>query len=284
MLAITTAPWMLRNFGIFSATNARTPMVCSPTAFIMPAGVSMMRGLGLPAIGSRDRPLVTKAPIRSSETISSNSTPYPKVPLAAITGERNSTPAIVTRISGLLRSSPPFASLQCNSRRTWVAHPLWLHHKGWVIQRSNCRRIGWMLDLGFVRANLPLVEEKLRARGMDPAEVLRDFNAIDRERRDAITQAETLKAQRNAFSAEFGRLKREGKDVAAIGLQSTTLKERSDALEAAAAAADDQLREIMQAVPNLPQDSVPIGKSEHDNSLEKTWGTPPTFPFPALPH
>jgi seryl-tRNA synthetase len=119
---------------------------------------------------------------------------------------------------------------------------------------------------------------------MDPAEVLRDFNAIDRERRDAITQAETLKAQRNAFSAEFGRLKREGKDVAAIGLQSTTLKERSDALEAAAAAADDQLREIMQAVPNLPQDSVPIGKSEHDNSLEKTWGTPPTFPFPALPH
>ena len=119
---------------------------------------------------------------------------------------------------------------------------------------------------------------------MDPAEVLRDFNAIDRERRDAITQAETLKAQRNAFSAEFGRLKREGKDVAAIGLQSTTLKERSDALEAAAAAADDQLREIMQAVPNLPQDSVPIGKSEHDNCLEKTWGTPPTFPFPALPH
>src|ERR1019366_9287135 len=281
---MTTVPVMLRSFGSLSATNARTPIFCRPTAFIMPAGVSMMRGLAFPAIGSRDRPLVTKAPIRSSETISSNSTPYPKVPLAAITGEPNSTPAIVTRISGLLRSSPPFASLQCNSRRTWVAYPLWLHHKGWVIQRSNCRRIGWMLDLGFVRANLPLVEEKLRARGMDPAEVLGDFTAIDRERRDAITQAETLKAQRNAFSAEFARLKREGKDVADIGLQSATLKERSDALEAAAAQADERLRELMQAIPNLPQDSVHTGASEADNTFEKTWGTPPTFPFPALPH
>jgi seryl-tRNA synthetase len=141
-----------------------------------------------------------------------------------------------------------------------------------------------MLDLQFVRANLPLVEEKLRTRGMDPAEVLRDFNAIDRERRDAITQAETLKAQRNAFSAEFARLKREGKDVSAIGLQSATLKERSDALETAAAAADERLREIMQAVPNLPQGSVPTGASEADNTVEKTWGTPPTFSFPALPH
>ena len=48
-----------------------------------------------------------------------------------------------------------------------------------------------------MRANLPLVEEKLRARGMDPAAVLGDFAAVDRERREAITQAETLKAQRN---------------------------------------------------------------------------------------
>ena len=61
-----------------------------------------------------------------------------------------------------------------------------------------------MLDLAFVRANLPLVEEKLRARNMDPAAVLGDFATIDRTRRDAITQAETLKAQRNALSADFG--------------------------------------------------------------------------------
>jgi seryl-tRNA synthetase len=141
-----------------------------------------------------------------------------------------------------------------------------------------------MLDLGFVRANLPLVEEKLRTRGMDPAVVLNDFAAIDRERRDAITQAETLKAQRNKLSEEIAKLRRAGEDAAAITEQTKSLKSTGDALEAAATAADERLREIMQAVPNLPQDSVPIGKSEHDNTVEKTWGTPPAFSFPALPH
>src|SRR6185437_2203395 len=141
-----------------------------------------------------------------------------------------------------------------------------------------------MLDLAFVRSNLALVEEKLRTRGADPAVVLGDFNAIDRNRRDAITQAETLKAQRNALSAEFGRLKREGKDVAAVSLQTTSLKQQTEQLEAAAATADEQLRELMQAIPNLPQDSVPVGASEHDNRIEKVWGAQPCFDFPALPH
>ncbi len=141
-----------------------------------------------------------------------------------------------------------------------------------------------MLDLAFVRANLPLVEEKLRARNMDPAAVLGDFAAIDRNRREAITHAETLKAQRNALSAEFGKLKREGSDTAALTAQLAGLKSQTESLEAAATAADEQLRAILQSIPNLPQNSVPVGRSEHDNSVEKLWGTPPTFAFPPLPH
>ena len=54
-----------------------------------------------------------------------------------------------------------------------------------------------MLDLNFVRDNLPLVEEKLRQRGMDPAQVLKDFHQMDTQRRHAITEAETMKARRN---------------------------------------------------------------------------------------
>ena len=72
-----------------------------------------------------------------------------------------------------------------------------------------------MLDLGFVRANLPLVEEKLRARGIDPTFALGDFAAIDRARRDAITQAETLKAQRNKLTEEIAQLRRSGADATA---------------------------------------------------------------------
>ena len=64
-----------------------------------------------------------------------------------------------------------------------------------------------MLDLGFVRDNLAVVEEKLRQRGMDPAEVLKDFREVDARRRQAITDAETLKARRNRASEEIARLK-----------------------------------------------------------------------------
>ncbi len=94
-----------------------------------------------------------------------------------------------------------------------------------------------MLDLGFVRANLPLVERKLAERGADPA-LLQGFAVLDTERRAAITEAETLKAQRNALSQEFGRLKREGRDVAIVADQTRSLKERLDQLDAAASSAD----------------------------------------------
>jgi seryl-tRNA synthetase len=70
-----------------------------------------------------------------------------------------------------------------------------------------------MLDLGFVRGNLELVEEKLRARGADPAALLGDFRALDQSRREAITQAESLKALRNALSHQVGALKRELADL-----------------------------------------------------------------------
>ena len=141
-----------------------------------------------------------------------------------------------------------------------------------------------MIDLAFVRANLPLVEEKLRARGMDPAVTLGDFAAVDRERRDAITQVETLKAQRNKLTEEIAKLRRSGEDASAATGQTKALKAEVDSLEAAAASADERLREMMQTLPNLPHDSVPVGKSERDNREEKVWGEKPVFDFPAKPH
>ncbi|MEO6910594.1 MAG: serine--tRNA ligase, partial [Edaphobacter sp.] len=141
-----------------------------------------------------------------------------------------------------------------------------------------------MIDLGFMRANLPLVEEKLRARGMDPSATLGTFAEIDQQRRDAITQVETLKAQRNKLTEEIAALRRAGSDATAQTEQTRTLKTEVESLEATAAAADERLREMMQTLPNLPQDDVPLGKSEHDNRVEKTWGAQPAFDFPAKPH
>ncbi|MES2392235.1 MAG: serine--tRNA ligase [Acidobacteriota bacterium] len=140
-----------------------------------------------------------------------------------------------------------------------------------------------MLDLAFVRANLPLVEEKLRLRGADPS-LLANFAALDGERRAAITQAETLKAQRNAISQQFAQLKREGKDVTLLNDQSSQLKAELESLDATAVSADAKLQELLQSLPNLPAADVPSGTSEHDNACQKTWGTIPTLDFPAKPH
>jgi seryl-tRNA synthetase len=141
-----------------------------------------------------------------------------------------------------------------------------------------------MIDLGYVRANLPLVEEKLRLRGADPAALLGDFSEIDRERRDTVTRVETLKAQRNKLTEEIAGLRRSGGDAAAATEQTKTLKGEVESLEAKAGAADDRLRDLLQTLPNLPQDSVPAGKSEHDNVKVKVWGERTEFPFVAKAH
>jgi seryl-tRNA synthetase len=141
-----------------------------------------------------------------------------------------------------------------------------------------------MIDLAFVRANLPVVEEKLRARGMDPAIALGDFAAIDRERREAITQVETLKAQRNKLTEEIARLRKSGADASAATEETRVLKSEVEKLEEVAGAADVRLTEILIGLPNLPQDSVPVGPDEHSNREEKTWGTRPTFDFTPKPH
>ncbi len=141
-----------------------------------------------------------------------------------------------------------------------------------------------MIDLAFVRGNLALVEEKLRARGVDPTTALGDFAAVDRERREAITQVETLKAHRNKLTEEIAKLRREGADTTTQTEQTRTLKARVESLEAAAATADERLHEIMQTLPNLPQDCVPVGKDEHANREEKVWGEQPRFDFTPKPH
>ncbi len=141
-----------------------------------------------------------------------------------------------------------------------------------------------MIDLAFVRGNLALVEEKLRARGVDPTTALGDFAAVDRERREAITQVETLKAHRNKLTEEIAKLRREGADTTTQTEQTRTLKTQVESLEAAAATADERLREIMQTLPNLPQDSVPVGEDEHGNREEKVWGEQPKFDFTPKPH
>ena len=143
-----------------------------------------------------------------------------------------------------------------------------------------------MLDLAFVRGNLELVETKLRARGADPAALLGDFLALDKRRREAITQSEQAKARRNELSQQVGALKKAGKNDEAAALMDETraLKDKLDELDRAATELDEQLRQSLARVPNLTRDEVPSGTSEADNKVVKTWGQPGKFDFQPKPH
>ena len=141
-----------------------------------------------------------------------------------------------------------------------------------------------MLDLTFVRSNLELVEEKLRARGADPAVLLGDFRALDASRREAITTAERLKARRNEVSQQVGALKKSGQDATAVMEETRALKDKLDDLDQTAANLDDRLRQLLAGIPNLTRDEVPIGLSENDNLTVKKWGQIPNFPFTPKPH
>lgn len=151
-----------------------------------------------------------------------------------------------------------------------------------------------MLDLAFVRNNLALVEEKLRLRGMDPSDVLGDFRAVDAERRSFITTLETAQKRRNELSPKIGALKQAEKKGSLSAEQQAELASLSEEVrkqkiiieefEQRVAQADEKFKAVLQGVPNLPHESVPVGKSPEDNVEVRRWGSAPKFDFAAKPH
>jgi seryl-tRNA synthetase len=141
-----------------------------------------------------------------------------------------------------------------------------------------------MLELAFVRENLPGVEEMLRRRGLEPSRILGDFRSTDERRRQVITQAESLKAQRNRASEEIARLKKSGHDTSALMDQNRALREQGDALEKQAGELEQGLRDLLAGIPNMPHESVPVGRAAQDNVEVRRWGAPPQFNFTPKPH
>jgi seryl-tRNA synthetase len=141
-----------------------------------------------------------------------------------------------------------------------------------------------MLDLSFVRDNLSKVEEMLRQRGGDPAAVLKDFREVDTQRRQAITEAETMKARRNKASEDISKLKKSGQDATAAIAETKDLREQIQTREKTADDLDARLRDILAGIPNMPDSSVPVGHSAEENVEVRRWGAPPKFDFAPKAH
>jgi len=139
-----------------------------------------------------------------------------------------------------------------------------------------------MLDMIWVRNHLEAVGTALRNRGerFD----LDRFQQLDGDRRTALREVELLKARRNTASGEVARRKKEGKDAAEIIAEMRTVGDRIKELDAQAGSAETAMQELLLTLPNIPHESVPVGKSADDNPVMRTWGEPPRFAFEPLAH
>jgi seryl-tRNA synthetase len=139
-----------------------------------------------------------------------------------------------------------------------------------------------MYDLSFFRANIDAIAKRLADRGFTLD--VEAFRKLDSERRTALSESEQLKAQKNAESQEIGKLKRAGQDASERQQKVREMDERMTSLAQKAEALDNEFRQMMAGVPNMPHPSVPTGTSADDNVEVRRWGTPPEFSFPPKAH
>jgi seryl-tRNA synthetase len=141
-----------------------------------------------------------------------------------------------------------------------------------------------MLDLAFVRDNLPLIEQEMRQRGLAPGDIIDRFGELDARRRKAITEAENLKAKRNRASEQIAQLKKNKQDATALIEETKTLREQIQEQEKVAEQLDAELRGLLVGIPNVPHASVPVGSTSEDNQEVRRWGQPPKFEFAPKAH
>ncbi|MGQ0442777.1 MAG: serine--tRNA ligase [Methylophilaceae bacterium] len=139
-----------------------------------------------------------------------------------------------------------------------------------------------MLDIQELRKDLVGITTRLSKRGFEFDSV--NFSQLEAERKTIQTNTEALQAKRNAASKSIGIAKSKGEDTSAVMAEAAGLGEQLKAGEVRLSEVQAELQAIMLNVPNLPNDSVPIGKSEADNVEMRKVGTPRTFDFTIKDH
>jgi seryl-tRNA synthetase len=143
-----------------------------------------------------------------------------------------------------------------------------------------------MLDIKLLREKPDLVRQRLASRGAGDEARLDKLLTMDEQRRKLVAEVETLKAQRNKASKEIGALMAQKKTAEADAKKQETgnLGNRIAELDKAAAAVDANRHDLMLALPNLPHESVPVGKSAEDNPVIRTHGEKAAFAFKPKSH
>jgi seryl-tRNA synthetase len=141
-----------------------------------------------------------------------------------------------------------------------------------------------MLDIELLRKNPEFVKERLRLRREDYPRLVDEALRLDEERRSILRELEALRAERNALSKEIGRCKSKGEQTAELEGKVKEIKEKIEGLEAQLSEVEEQLKRVMLSIPNIPHQSVPVGKDETENVEVRSWGVPKDFDFEPKAH
>jgi seryl-tRNA synthetase len=141
-----------------------------------------------------------------------------------------------------------------------------------------------MLDPVFVRDHQDEVRRRLQTRGLNVDNELEAFVTLENRRRRLIPELEGLKREQNTAGDEVARAKRQGKDASGIFEANRQRAQQIRQLGVELEQVEQQRGTLLMSLPNLPHDSVPVGKSEADNQVVRTWGEPPKFDFMPQAH
>jgi seryl-tRNA synthetase len=139
-----------------------------------------------------------------------------------------------------------------------------------------------MHDLAFFRNNLDTVAARLATRGFHLN--IDEFRAVDSERRAALTEAERLKAERNEASQRIAQARKQGQDTTVQQAEVREIGNRISSLDERAKQLDEEFRQKLASIPNVPHESVPEGKDAEDNVEVRRRGEPPKFDFEPKAH
>lgn len=139
-----------------------------------------------------------------------------------------------------------------------------------------------MLDIRFVRDNRDSVKRMLEQRGYDME--LQPILALDRQRREAIQEVEALKHERKGVSDQIAQMKKKGEDPSEIISRMRQVSQRIKELDGKLGEVEDELHRSLLLIPNLPHESVPVGKDAEDNPVVKRWGEISQFSFTPKHH
>ena len=141
-----------------------------------------------------------------------------------------------------------------------------------------------MIDPAYLRDNIEAVRTALANRGVDMTRELEELAALESRRRRLLPELEGLKREQNTAGDEVARAKRQGLDTTKIQelsrQRAQEIKQKSVELDLI----EQRRNHGLLVVPNLPHESVPVGKSAEDNKEVRRVGTPRTFTFPPQPH